>query len=440
MMRSLYSGVSGLQNHQTRMDVVGNNIANVNTTGFKRGRVNFQDMISQNISGASRPTEERGGVNPKQVGLGMTVASIDTIHTQGAFQATNKNTDLAVKGNGFFVLRNGDNEVYTRAGAFGLDAEGNLVNPGNGMRVQGWMSERVAGQDVINTSADINDIVIPVGQKDPASATTDVYFSSNLDKRTPIIEEGVDELAQREGTWLVNKVVYDSFGQENLLEVRFTKTETPNQWTAITSVNGEDTDNFTIEFDNLGSLVSLNGAQVEAGTPLSIPVTFNVQEANEGDLATQTVNLNLGVTGSYTNSITQFADSSSTKIYSQNGYGMGYMEDFQIDDSGMISAVYSNGTRRTVGQIAMANFRNVGGLEKVGDTNFVNTNNSGDPLIGVAGSAGLGGMVAGVLEMSNVDLAEQFTDMIVTQRGFQANAKTITTADQLLQTLMDLKR
>lgn len=440
MMRSLYSGVSGLQNHQTRMDVVGNNIANVNTTGFKRGRVNFQDMISQNISGASRPTEERGGVNPKQVGLGMTVASIDTIHTQGAFQATNKNTDLAVKGNGFFVLRNGENEVYTRAGAFGLDAEGNLVNPGNGMRVQGWMSERVAGQDIVNTSADVSDLVIPVGQKDPASATTDVYFSSNLDKRMPLIEEGADELALREGTWLVNKVLYDSFGQENLLEVRFAKTETPNQWTAVASVNGDQVDTFTVSFDNLGSLISLNGEQVEAGTPLSLPLTFNVQEANEGEMATQTVNLNLGVTGSYTNSITQFADASSTKIYSQNGYGMGYMEDFQIDDSGMITAVYSNGTRRTVGQVAMANFRNVGGLEKVGDTNFVNTNNSGDPIIGVAGSAGLGGMVAGVLEMSNVDLAEQFTDMIVTQRGFQANAKTITTADQLLQTLMDLKR
>ena len=146
MMRSLYSGVSGLQNHQTRMDVIGNNISNVNTTGFKRGRVNFQDMLSQQMSGAAKPTESVGGVNPKEVGLGMTVASIDTIHTQGSLQTTGVQTDLAIQGNGFFVLKNGDKTYFTRAGNFGIDNQGTLVNPANGLRVQGWMAEEINGR------------------------------------------------------------------------------------------------------------------------------------------------------------------------------------------------------------------------------------------------------------------------------------------------------
>ena len=149
MMRSLYSGVSGLQNHQTRMDVIGNNISNVNTTGFKKGRVNFQDMISQTMQGAARPNDEVGGVNPKQVGLGMTIASVDTIFTQGSLQSTGVNTDVAVQGNGFFILKDGDKSFYTRAGAFGLDANGVLVNPSNGMKLQGWMAQMVNGTPVV---------------------------------------------------------------------------------------------------------------------------------------------------------------------------------------------------------------------------------------------------------------------------------------------------
>ena len=160
MMRSLYSGVSGLQNHQTRMDVIGNNISNVNTTGFKRGRVQFQDMISQQMSGAARPNEEVGGVNPKEVGLGMTVASIDNIFTQGNLQSTGVSTDLAIQGNGFFILKNGEESFYTRNGAFSLDMNGTLVNPANGMRVQGWMADEVNGQMLVSTAATPEDLII----------------------------------------------------------------------------------------------------------------------------------------------------------------------------------------------------------------------------------------------------------------------------------------
>ena len=143
MMRSLYAGVSGLQNHQVRMDVLGNNIANVNTTGFKKSRVNFQDMLSQTMSGAAKPTDEVGGVNPKQVGLGMVIAAIDTIHTQGSLQTTGVMTDLALQGEGFFILQAGEKSFFSRAGAFGIDENGLLVNPANGLRVQGWQAQNL---------------------------------------------------------------------------------------------------------------------------------------------------------------------------------------------------------------------------------------------------------------------------------------------------------
>ena len=160
MMRSLYAGVSGMQNHQTRLDVIGNNVANVNTTGFKRGRVNFQDMISQQMSGAASPTTEVGGVNPKEVGLGVTVAAIDTVFTQGNLQTTGVSTDVAIQGNGFFIMKNGEESFYTRAGAFSLDSEGTLVNPANGMRVQGWMAEEINGQMVLQTAGSTEDLII----------------------------------------------------------------------------------------------------------------------------------------------------------------------------------------------------------------------------------------------------------------------------------------
>ena len=200
MMRSLFSGVSGMQNHQTRMDVIGNNIANVNTTGFKRGRVNFQDLISQQLSGASRPNEEVGGVNPKEVGLGVMVASIDTVHTQGALQSTGINTDIAVQGNGFFVLKSGEKSFYTRAGAFGVDKDGTMVNPANGMRVQGWMAQEVDGARLINTSAQTEDLIIPIGQKIDARATTSVNYACNLDKRLPELPENANRAQTLEST------------------------------------------------------------------------------------------------------------------------------------------------------------------------------------------------------------------------------------------------
>ncbi len=462
MMRSLFSGVSGLQNHQVRMDVLGNNIANVNTTGFKKGRVNFQDMLSQTMSGAAKPTDEVGGVNSKQVGLGMVIAAIDTIFTQGSLQTTGVMTDLAIQGEGFFVLQAGEKQYYTRAGAFGIDKNGLLVNPANGMRVQGWTAQTVGGVTSINVAGQIEDIVIPVGGKDPAAATTEIQLACNLDKRTIEIPPGATPQTIQEGTWTTSFDIYDSFGRVHQLQINFTKVPgIANRWQAEVLVDPEaevpantiaevgivnNPDNiFFLDFDNLGALQSVLDAQGDtiAEGALQVQVSFDVSEADipVGVVAyRQTFNLNLGEVGSYRNAATQFAEKSSTKVITQNGYTMGYLESFKIDQSGVITGVYSNGTNRLLGQIALASFTNPGGLEKAGENTYVVSNNSGDPRIDPSGIAGKGKIIAGALEMSNVDLAEQFTDMIITQRGFQANSRTITTSDQMLQELLTLKR
>lgn len=463
MMRSLYSGVSGLQNHQTRMDVIGNNISNVNTTGFKRGRVNFQDMISQQVGGAAKPTEELGGVNPKDVGLGMTIATIEQVFSQGNLQTTGVSTDVAIQGNGFFILKDGDESFYTRNGQFGLDSNGTLVNPANGQRVQGWMARDLNGEQIVQTAATPTDLVVPVGSKDPAKATENVLFACNLNKNTPEILEGASESDIAKGTWGTEEKIYDSFGKEHLLSVSFTKVPgVANSWQATVNVDADNADftqtrvglgttdgvqnTFIVNFDNYGQLASVEDSSGNISNQegeIILQTSFTVPEANadeNGNPHRQTFSINLGTIGSMKNTITQSASPSSTKAYSQDGYKLGYLDNFKIDSSGTITGVYSNGTNRVIGQLALATFANDRGLEKAGNNTYVETNNSGQANIGESGIAGKGSLLAGALEMSNVDLSEQMTDMIVTQRGFQSNAKTIQTADTLLETVLSLKR
>lgn len=468
MMRSLYAGVSGLQNHQIRMDVIGNNISNVNTTAFKKGRVNFHDMISQSLQGAARPNERVGGVNPKQVGLGMQVAAIDTIFNQGSLQTTGVKSDVAIQGEGFFILSEGDVDLYTRAGAFLPDSNGTLVNPANGMRVQGWSAETEGGVTFINTSATPGDLVIEFGQKDEAQATTFVFAASNLDKRTPVIGQGAGPQEIAAGTHTVTKEIYDAFGGTHQLRIDYTPIDgSPNQWTAAVTINA-DTDSpvqptvevgglqtadgsYIVEFDNLGALRQISNAAggLDATGNLTIDVTFLVPDTSiqvdpitglAQPPVTQTFTVDLGEVGGMNESTTQFNQESSNKLIRQDGYGLGYLEDYRIDQSGVITGIYSNGTNRPIGQLALATFSNPQGLEKAGENTYVVSINSGDPLVDAPGAAGKGKILAGTLEMSNVDLAEQFTDMIVTQRGFQANSRTIQTSDQMLQEVLTLKR
>lgn len=466
MMRSLFSGVSGLQNHQIRMDVIGNNISNVNTIGFKKGRVTFQDLFSQYMGSASGPNERRGGINPKQVGLGVTTASIDTIFNAGSLQNTGVKSDLAVSGNGFFVLRNGDENFYTRAGAFDVDAEGWLVNPANGMRIQGWNAELAAGTSTINATGQVNDVRIPMQVKDPAKETAIVRLSSNINKNTPILPENPTDAERTEGTWVIEQEIYDAFGNPHVLQLNFTRNgEIPNQWLVTTaidpnleaptpatvSIGGVPSADgtFIVSFDNFGLLQSIsnNGGGLDAEGALQVDFEIEVADTNpvveEGGLEgpqIQNFTVDLGAVGSFTDSITQFASASSSKAYFQDGYTMGYLKDFTIDQSGSVIGTYSNQQKRVIAQIALATFSNPEGLEKVGDTNFTTTINSGLANIGEAGTVDRGAILSGKLEMSNVDLSEDFTDMIITQRGFQANSRTIRTADQMIQELLTLKQ
>ena len=474
MMRSLYSAVSGLQNHQVRMDVIGNNISNVNTTGFKKGRANFQDMLSQTLSGAAKPTEEKGGVNPKQVGLGMLIASIDTIHTQGSMQTTGVNTDMAINGNGFFILNDGEKRYYTRAGAFGLDKNGLLVNPATGLKVQGWMSQDVAGQYMIRSASDPGDIIIPLYSKDPAKATKNIDFRCNLMSEMPIIPDLANATEQDKirYTWTSSINSYDSLG--NPIETRFIFYKTGvNQWNVRAEVYKNDPMNptqkilidpatysvntgganpgqngqveFVLNFDNLGRITSVTDQNGNVLNQRNLYVNLNIPaNALNTGAADMNLQLNLGEAGRVRTDdgvgVTQFTSQFTTKPFRQDGYGLGYLEGLKVDNAGGITGVYSNGNNRILAQVAMATFTNPEGLEKSGETNFVYSNNSGEANIGTAGSMGKGTIMAGALEMSNVDLAEQFVDMIVTQRGFQANSKTIQTSDQMLQELLTLKR
>ncbi len=457
MMRSLFSGVSGLKNHQTRMDVISHNVANVNTYGFKTSRATFQDMLSQTISGAAKPEENKGGVNPKQVGLGMTVASIDKIFTQGSLQSTGNQTDMAISGDGLFTVADGDKKFYTRAGAFSLDKNGNLVNPGNGLKVQGWKASRNdRGDMTVNPSGTPEDLIVPIFNKTEAKETTLVRYKCNLDSRVNIIPaDATGKMRSADGI-TTNMDVYDSQGNTHRMIMVFWKTGA-NQWTASAAVTDSTTpltldvqagggqqnqanpgSRINLRFSPDGRLVSVaDGATPDELNQGNLMVNANFKVA--GDPNVRTIQLNLGKAG-LLDGITQFSSESTTKAVEQNGFSMGYMESFNIDNSGLVTGVYSNGTKQFVGQVALAVFTNPQGLTNVGENLYEVSNNSGLPNMGPAGQAGRGKIIAGSLEMSNVDLSDQFTDMIVTQKGFQANSRSITTSDQMLQEILGLKR
>ncbi|UML85985.1 flagellar hook protein FlgE [Leptospira interrogans] len=464
MMRSLYSGVSGLKNHQVRMDVIGNNISNVNTHGFKTERVTFQDMISQELRGASEPKENIGGVNPQQVGLGSLIAAIDKIMTQGSLQTTGKNTDVAISGEGFFIVKDGDKQFYTRAGAFNLDKNGYYVNPANGLKVQGWNSRLDdKGNKYINSAASIEDIIIPVYSKEPARATSQIDFKSNLNSSAPAVPP---DATQEEITAMINDPdpkmrrghvttinTFDDQGIQREFKMEFYKVR-DNTWKArlsmtdstqlsvdVSGTGGQNTQlpgNTELEFGFTpdGKLVYVSdGVDSMNSGKLNAKVSFRIP----GNPAIQNFDLNLGEAG-MVNGITQFSSGFTTKAVKQDGYTMGYLESFSIDNSGTITGVFSNGVRQPLARVATAVFNNPAGLDKAGDTMFSYSMNSGEPNIGEAGVQGRGKINAGLLEMSNVDLSDQFTDMIVTQRGFQANSRTITTSDQMIQEVLGLKR
>jgi len=677
MMRSLFSGVSGIKSHQTRMDVIGNNIANINTIGFKAGRAVFAQAIAQTVKGATRPYDGKGGTNPMQVGLGVQMGSVDTIFTQGNLESTGVKTDMAIQGNGFFILSDGTNEYYTRAGNFQFDADGRLVNPTTGYVVQGMLAD---SNGEIKPGTPISDLILPFGQKVAAKATTKVEFTGNLnadvkpvgtilksnvmfaiekagsnsdvnglyakgaansvmsgitpgattvtvsdgsttkvytyaqkdtgaghgdfhslddlvaeinndfgteftaaltnngsiqitgvagagdtavtfssnnaslkvalsaangtvndttstntdqfshkatkddlltdllnsvgdtlnlsagdqidlsvmkngelvsgnlsvaadsklsDLLTKIndifqikndigahiddgaltvngdpgeentlqaisIREGENEAlnsimsfaemqAAKDATHTANITVYDAMGQKHTMIMEFKKTDIRNQWTWNITFKGDEIVSSggkgKISFNSDGSIASFtysDGANSLQFDPNNGAVPVNIK-------------LDLGRFGEF-NGLTQFSSPSAMVTKSQDGYASGNLGSISINGQGEITGLFTNGVTQKLGQLVLASFNNPNGLTNVGNNLYMTSANSGTPVAGKAGEIIQAQILPGYLEMSNVDLAQEFTNMIVAQRGFQANARVITTSDQMLNEMVNIKR
>ncbi len=406
MLRSLFSGVAGLKSHQTRMDTIGNNIANVNTYGFKSGRTTFADTLNQTLSGASAPTTGLGGTNPKQIGLGTGVASIDTIFTDGSVQSTGKNTDLCLSGNGLFEVKNGQGTYYTRDGAFEFDASGNYVLPGSGLFVQGWM----ASGGTIDVSGPRENINIQAGKTMAASASKNFSFSNNLNADTETNGKSTSTLS-----------VYDSEGGLHELTATFTKTATANGWSVSIAGDGLAAPaTGTVTFDTNGACTAF--------TPASVALTFPGKAA-------QTITADVAT---IKKSLTQYSSESTVKG-TIDGNAAGTLKSVSIDATGTITGTYTNGVKQTEAQVAIAQFNNASGLTKTGTSLYQESNNSGKANVKTASALGCT-ITPSALEMSNVDLSNEFSDMIVTQRGFQSNSKIITVGDEMLETLINMKR
>jgi flagellar hook protein FlgE len=540
MITALFNGVSGLQNHMTRMNTIGNNIANVNTAGFKRNRVTFQDMLYQTIQGATSPESGTGGTNPFQVGLGMVTRTIDTIFTQGSLEMTGRPTDLAIRGNGFFVVNDGQRQLFTRSGAFSFNANGALVDAGTGFIVQGWMGD---ANGRVNATGSLSNIILPAGQQVPPRATTTVGLAGNLNAdtltqtrvqtadfpfttggvpadaataldaldqvQTPLAAgdtllltgtnpdgtpvsatytyqtgdtlqalldavnaafSGVTAAVDGEGNLVVTDdeagtsqsslslsmgsgatgaltlpqlretaagsgsertsiEVFDSLGNTHTLSLTFTRAA-GTTWTWEAAVDGQASilggNTGTVTFNPDGSVRNFTYDDGSA---------FRFDPGNGASPLSILLDAGTGFTG-----LTQFGADSSLHVQSQDGYGRGTLDSLVINEAGVVTGRFSNGTTRDLAQIALANFTNPDGLEKAGSNLFAATSNSNLPVIGAAGSDFGAAISSNHLEMSNVDLAQEFTDMIITQRGFQANARVITTSDELLRDMITLKQ
>ena len=410
MLRSMFSAVSGLRSHQTMMDVIGNNIANVNTTGFKSGQAIFQDLLSQVIKSAGGPQNGLGGSNPAQVGLGVKVGTITNSFAQGALQQTGRGSDLAIQGDGFFIANLGGQRLYTRAGDISFDTSGRLVTPDGGA-IQGWMSDN---SGAIDLNKPIGDLIMPPGETIAPSQTHSVRVGGNLPSDAQpgvIISTSIS--------------VFDLQGQQVPIVFDFTKSTTANRWT----VQAKDA-----QGNSVGAPGTLN---FDPPTGQLQPTTYTITPAGVWDA--QGLSIDFGKPGDPTATV-QYGGSRTLAAMSQDGNPLGSLQSYNTSPSGVITGVFSNGQTRVLAQLALANFNNPMGLEKSGGSMWRETGNSGIALIGVAGTSGRGQLATGSLEMSNVDLGQEFTNMIVAQRGFQANARVITASDELLQDLVNLKR
>lgn len=548
LLNSLFAGVSGLRNHQSLMDVIGNNIANVNTIGFKGSRVTFCDTFNQFLKAGTNPTETTGGSNSFQIGLGMKINSIDRNWNQGTFESTGINTDLALQGQGMFVLKSNGQRYYSRAGAFQFDADGKLVSSQNGAIVQG----KVANSDgVVPPGNNLEDIKVDTKLKLPAVATNMIKWGGNLKSNAEltrsesVVQRGnINSSAVPDPT---TTTVYNEYGDAYTLKVTYTKTAADtydidydvsssdgtsvksgtlsgahfsadasgnmvmdNASTLFDGTQNKITDstnhlNFVFDASNVTENASTSTLSLSAdgnrdpnvvsgsvtiydslGTAHQVTLNYTKIGDNEwiwkakvpgtstldGKVASAEGTIRFNADGtldpanispsspqlSFTPSgganplvvdldfgkgfegITQTSASSVVSALSQNGSASAQLSNINIDQYGNIVGIFSNGNSRTLGQIMAATFPNQNGLISEGDNLYSAYANAGEPRIGGLGEETGTTVQSGALEQSNVDLSEEFTKMIVSQRGFQANARVITTADSLLQEITNLIR
>jgi flagellar hook protein FlgE len=395
-MSALQTGVTGMLAHQLRMDAVGNNIANSNTIGFKGVSVMFADALYQQMESGS-------------VGQGVLVAGIDTNFAQGSLLATGRTTDIAIEGEGFLAVTDGTQIYYTRNGAMGLDAEGNLIHLASGLRVVGLPPSSGSPNTSVVTPS--STLTLPLGQTSVARATSQLNLGGNLDSR-----------AATGTAYQVTARVYDSLGAGHDVTLTFTRSSTPGQW----DVSGSSAD---------GAITFASPAQVtfdQNGKPTIDTLSCQMTLSNPAG-ANSTLDITLSVAN-----MNQLAEDSSTALRSQDGMPPGMLTGIAIAPDGAIMGVYSNGLTSPVGQLVTATFANTGGLENMRDSLFQASPSSGVAVFGAPGSNGRGTVRSGQLESSNVNLAQEFADMIITQRGFQASSRVINTADEMLQELMNV--
>jgi flagellar hook protein FlgE len=402
--------LSGLDASDTALATISNNLANLNTTSYKDTTVNFQDLFYQLLG-------SNGAGDQLQLGSGASVASIGTNFAGGTVQNTGVNTDVAITGNGFFVVKNGSNTCYTRAGAFTQDSNGYLVTA-DGYQVMGYP----ASNGVVSTTGGLTPIQLPMGMTSPATATTSLSIQANLSAGAAVGD-----------TYNTSVTVYDSLGTSHVLNVDFTNTGSGWNYTAslpssdITGAAGTTTTvgSGTLNFDDNGNLTS------------TTPIAFSIPKLSDG-ASTLAFNWNLA-NGTGPGLITQVAGASGTSSTTQNGNTSGSLSGFSIGNDGTITGAFTNGTQ-VLGQVALANFANLQGLSKQGDNNYSATITSGTAAVGAPGTSSLGTLTGGALELSNVDMSTEFSNLIIAERGFQANAKSVTTFDQIAQDTINMIR
>lgn len=469
MMRSMYSGVSSLRAHQVRMDVIGNNIANVNTVGFKGSKATFAEIYSQTVKGAGGSSDTRGGTNPQQVGLGIKLDSINVSHSKGATQRTDNATDIMIDGNGFFVLspdQSGQNKFYSRAGNFQVDELGYLVTS------DGYF---VLGSDNKPVQIDSTTTVA-------AEATNEISIGGNLDYTAEY------DATNNDIAYSLNLDVYNSVGETTTVNFDFGKKYTTD---ATTGIAGNQFSYRSIKIGDMGNLDPVILAIPAAGTATSatalaapvapatnsaytadtpiyakfdskgtfIGIVHELEIDTEGDvvgdsevvietggLINYTINkggvddVTLPIDFDVFSGLKHFDQETDMTAKAITGRSAGNLSSYTIGSNGQINMTYTNGESDSDQQIALASFDNPAGLLKVGTNRFIESPNSGTAKLGIPNAGSFGALTPGALEMSNVDLSAEFTDMITTQRGFQANSRVITTSDEILQELVNLKR